>query len=275
MKAKSTAAVSNDRRRAQVRERYRGLASEGGSAESSSLTTPSCCGGGGASSGCGDPSVAPPLGYSREQLATLPEGADLGLGCGNPTAILGLRHGQAVLDLGSGAGIDCFLAAKKVGTRGTVIGVDMTPEMVTKARENARKGGYRNVDFRLGEIEHLPVGDASVDVVISNCVINLAPDKGRVYREAFRVLRPGGELAVSDVVATHRISAKDRADPSLWSSCSSGALEVRQVKTLLTRAGFLDVRVNLRIPDKVPDSLTGQASLGVVSADIRATKPSA
>jgi SAM-dependent methyltransferase len=219
--------------------------------------------------------VTTQLGYTQEQLAGLPEGADLGLGCGNPTAILGLKHGQSVLDLGSGAGIDCFLAAKQVGARGSVIGVDMTPEMLTKARQNARKGGYKNVDFRLGEIEHLPVGDASVDVVISNCVINLAPDKGRVYREAFRVLRPGGELAVSDVVATRPITAKERADPSLWSSCSSGALEVSKVKTLLKRAGFVEVRVNLRTPEKTPDSLMGQASLGVVSADIRATKPHA
>jgi len=149
----------------------------------------------------------------------------------------------------------------------------MTPEMLVKARENARKGHYRNVEFRLGEIEHLPVGDASVDVVISNCVINLAPEKGKVYREAFRVLRPGGQLAVSDVVATRPITAEERADASLWSSCSSGALEIRTVKTLLRRAGFVDVKVVLRMPESVPDSLKGQASLGVVSADIQATKP--
>jgi len=220
-----------------------------------------------------DPAVALQLGYTPEQLGNLPPGANLGLGCGNPTAILALRPGQTVLDLGSGAGIDCFLAAKQVGARGSVIGVDMTPEMLTKARGNARKGGYRNVDFRLGEIEHLPVGDASIDVVISNCVINLAPDKGIVYREAFRVLRPGGRLAVSDVVATRPITAPERANPSLWSSCSSGALEVRHVKALLRRAGFVDVRVVLKGPDQTPDSLQGQASLGVVSADIQATKP--
>jgi ubiquinone/menaquinone biosynthesis C-methylase UbiE len=178
-----------------------------------------------------------------------------------------------VLDLGSGAGIDCFLAAKKVGTKGHVIGVDMTPEMLGKARENARKGHYSNVEFRLGEIEHLPVADNSVDVVISNCVINLVPEKGPVYRDAFRVLRPGGHLAISDVVATRPISARDRANPLLWSSCSSGALEARKVKTLLKRAGFKGIHLDLKIPEKVPDSLRGQASLGVVSADIRAIKP--
>jgi arsenite methyltransferase len=277
MAVRSRGAVSADGRRAQVRERYSGIASGGSSRAADSSAAASCCGQGTASSCCGDSSAstAIQLGYSPEQLAGLPAGADLGLGCGNPTAMFGLKPGQTVLDLGSGAGIDCFLAAKQVGARGSVIGVDMTPEMLTKARRNARKGGYRNVDFRLGEIEHLPVGDASVDVVISNCVINLAPEKGRVYREAFRVLRPGGELAVSDVIATRPITAHERADPSLWSSCSSGALEVSRVRTLLRRAGFVHVRVKLRIPETPPDSLKGQATLGVVSADIRATKPRA
>jgi arsenite methyltransferase len=265
-------AVSDDDRRAQVRRRYGGIAAAA-RLDASSPDPSSCCDTGAASSCCGDPTVTIQLGYAPGELASLPEGADLGLGCGNPTAILGLKPGQTVLDLGSGAGIDCFLAARKVGARGSVIGVDMTPEMLAKARENARKGGYRNVDFRLGEIEHLPVPDASVDVVVSNCVINLAPDKGRVYREAYRVLRPGGHLAVSDVVATRPITAKERADPSLWSSCSSGALEVGIVKGLLKRAGFVDVKVKLRTPEKIPDSLKGQFSLGVVSADIQATKP--
>ncbi len=267
-------AVSDERRRAQVRARYGSIAAES-RPDASSSATAACCGTGDASSCCGGPSVAVQMGYTPEQLAAVPQGADLGLGCGNPTAILALKSGQSVLDLGSGAGLDCFLAAKKVGPKGSVIGVDMTPEMLTTARENAQKGGYRNVEFRLGEIEHLPVGDASVDVVISNCVINLAPDKGRVYREAFRVLRPGGHLAVSDVVATRPITAKERADPSLWSSCSSGALEASKVKTLLNRAGFVDVRIRLRDLENAPDSLKGQASLGVVSADIQATKPRA
>ncbi|MGC2034436.1 MAG: arsenite methyltransferase [Thermoplasmata archaeon] len=253
----------DDARRAQVRERYGGVATR---------SSP-CCGEGAGAPCCGDTDLAIQLGYSPAQLADLPEGADLGLGCGNPTAILGLSSGQSVLDLGSGAGIDCFLAAKKVGARGSVLGVDMTPEMVAKARENARKGSYPNVEFRLGEIEHLPVGDASIDVVISNCVICLAPDKEKVYREAFRVLRPGGRLAFSDMVATRPISADQRADASLWLSCASGALEVNTVKRLLRRLGFVDVAVELRTPEKPPNSLQGESSLGVVSADIQARKP--
>ena len=281
MKTKTGPDVSDEATRAHVRERYGNIAAAGSGGRSSGAGSsccgasegPSCCGASEGSSCCGESQVGIQLGYTPEQLATLPEGANLGLGCGNPTAILGLKAGQTVLDLGSGAGIDCFLAAKKVGRRGSVIGVDMTPELLTQARENGQKGGYRNVEFRLGEIEHLPVGDASVDVVISNCVINLDPDKGKVYREAFRVLRSGGQLAVSDVVATRPISARERADPALWSSCSSGALEVKEVRGLLRRAGFVDVKVALRLPDRVPDSLTGQASLGVVSADIEATKP--
>ena len=272
MKQTPGAPGSPEKTRAVVRERYGGIAA-GKGIEPAARADSSCCGGSTSSSCCGDPTVAIQLGYTRNNCPTFPPGANLGLGCGNPTAILALRPGQTVLDLGSGAGIDCFLAAKQVGARGSVIGVDMTPEMLTKARENARTGGYRNVDFRLGEIEHLPVGDASIDVVISNCVINLAPDKGMVYREAFRVLRPGGKLAISDVVATRPITAQERADPSLWSSCSSGALEIRQVKTLLKRAGFVDVRVDLKVPDQAPDSLQAQASLGVVSADIQATRP--
>ncbi len=263
---------SADVRRQRVRARYGGIAL-GGECGSNSEGSSSCCGSGPEGPSCGPSSVATQLGYSANDLAALPEGANLGLGCGNPTAILALEPRQVVLDLGSGAGIDCFLAAKKVGAKGHVIGVDMTPEMVGKARENARRGHYANVEFRLGEIEHLPVADDSVDVVISNCVINLVPDKSSVYREAFRVLRPGGHLAISDVVATHPISARDRADPSLWSSCSSGALEVKEVKTLLKIAGFKDVRLDLKNPEKVPDSLRGQASLGVVAADIRALKP--
>ncbi len=271
MTGRKAGRTSPEVRRRAVRARYAAIAS-GGDCCSTSGPSPGCCGGGPEGSSCAPTSAAAQLGYSTRDLAVVPEGADLGLGCGNPTAILALKPRQVVLDLGSGAGIDCFLAARKVGAKGHVIGVDMTPEMVGKARENARKGRYANVEFRLGEIEHLPVADSSVDVVISNCVINLVPDKAPVYREAFRVLRPGGQLAISDVVATHPISAGDRADPSLWSSCSSGALEVRQVKTLLSRAGFDQVRVDLKVPATMPDSLRGQASLGVVPAAIRAVK---
>lgn len=272
MNRKGKSPVSDEDRRTKVRERYGKIASAGAGSPSGTACGP-CCGEDTSTACCGDSGAAAELGYTPEQLAALPEGANLGLGCGNPTAIHGLSRGQSVLDLGSGAGIDCFLAAKKVGAGGTVIGVDMTPEMLAKARENAKKGGYKNVEFRLGEIEHLPAADNSVDVVISNCVINLVPDKGAVYREAFRVLRPGGRLAVSDVLATRPITAKQRADPSLWSSCSSGAIDVKKVKALLKGAGFADVKVDLKVPEKVPDSLKDQASMGVFPADIEATKP--
>jgi arsenite methyltransferase len=273
MSTKTKHGAREEATRTSVQERYGRIASGGGCCSSTSAKGPAaesadgCCGGGCAAD------LAVEVGYSRAQLRDLPTGADLGLGCGNPTALLALEPGQIVLDLGSGAGIDCFLAAKRIGPKGRAIGVDMTPEMLAKARENARKGRYANVEFRLGEIEHLPVADRSVDRVISNCVINLAPDKEAVYREAFRVLRPGGRIAFSDVVATHPISRKDRADPSLWSACSSGALEVREVKRLLRKAGFREVRLDLRVPKTAPSSLAGPASRGVVSADIRATKP--
>jgi arsenite methyltransferase len=263
--------AADDARREQVRSRYGEIAT--GGCCSSPAGSSGCCETAAGSSGCGSSATAAQLGYSPEQLSVLPEGADLGLGCGNPTAIAALRPRQVVLDLGSGGGIDCFLASPKVGPEGLVIGVDMTPEMVARARDNARKGGFSNVEFRLGEIEHLPVADRSVDVVVSNCVVNLAPDKGPVYREAFRVLRPGGHLAISDVVATRPISEKDRADPSLWSSCSSGALPVRRVKSLLRRAGFTAIVVDLKGLPSSPDRPRDPVGLGVVSADIRATRP--
>lgn len=252
-----------ERLKEQVRSRYAAISSGGGCC-GSSASAASCCAAEGGST---------QLGYVAEELAGLPPGADLGLGCGNPTALLSLRSGQVVLDLGSGAGIDCFLASRRVGPRGRVIGVDMTPEMVAKARANARSGGYPNVEFRLGEIERLPVPDRSVDVVLSNCVINLVPDKGAVYREAFRVLRRGGRLAISDVVATRALTAPERADPSLWSSCSSGAIEVPELKRLIRRAGFTGVSIDLASSPGAAASLTGQASLGVVPAHIRASKP--
>ena len=267
-----TVSVGEDQRRGQVRDRYRTIATRNGTPPAAS-TSSGCCGAGASGSCCGDQAISIQLGYSAEELASLPDGANLGLGCGNPTALLSLNPGDRVVDLGSGAGIDCFLAARKVGAQGRVIGVDMTPEMIAKARENARQGGYANVEFRLGEIEHLPVADSAVDVVVSNCVINLTPEKGQVYREAFRVLRPGGRFAVSDVVATRPITQQERDDPSLWSSCSSGALEVEEIRELLRAAGFERVEVELHSSPNPPKSLEGQAALGVVSSDIRARKP--
>jgi len=181
------------------------------------------------------------LGYSAADIAAVPEGANLGLGCGNPVAIASLRAGQVVLDLGSGAGFDAFLAAREVGPTGRVIGVDMTSEMVAKARANARSGGFAQVEFRLGEIEALPVADATVDVIISNCVINLCPDKRPVYREAFRVLKPGGRIVVSDVVAREELSGEVKKDLALYSGCLSGATLLADLEKILADAGFVDV----------------------------------
>ncbi len=183
------------------------------------------------------------VGYSQQDLQITPKGADLGLGCGNPQAIAALKPGETVLDLGSGAGFDSFLAARQVGKTGHVIGVDMTPEMVAKARSLAVTEEYSNVEFRLGEIEHLPVADASVDVIMSNCVINLSPDKRKVFQEAFRILRPGGRLAISDVIATAPLPAAVRNDLALYSSCIGGAATTDELATMLHESGFQDVRI--------------------------------
>jgi arsenite methyltransferase len=198
----------------------------------------SCCGG---TDVAGE--ISRGVGYSDEELGAVPVGANLGLGCGNPVALASLREGETVLDLGSGGGFDCFLAANAVGESGKVIGVDMTPEMIERARENAGKGGYRNVEFRLGEIENLPAGDNSVDVVISNCVINLSPDKARVFAEAFRVLKPGGSLMVSDIVLLKELPDAIRASAAAYVGCISGAMMKDDYLGAISEAGFRDVEI--------------------------------
>jgi SAM-dependent methyltransferase len=239
-----------------------------------------CCGA--ASSCCGvshdvqiNALISSRLGYSQQDLASVPEGADMGLGCGNPRAIAGLKAGEVVLDLGSGGGFDAFLAAREVGDSGRVIGVDMTPEMVSKARRNAEHGQFHNVEFRLGEIEHLPLADASVDVIISNCVINLSPDKPRVFAEAWRVLKPGGRLAISDVVASTELPASLRDDPYLHSACVAGAALIEELESWLADAGFAAIRIRPKdesrqfIKDWVPGSGVEDY---VLSATIEAIK---
>ncbi|UCE40849.1 MAG: arsenite methyltransferase [Candidatus Aminicenantes bacterium] len=178
------------------------------------------------------------IGYDEEELKSVPENANLGLGCGNPVALASLKKGEIVLDLGAGAGFDCFLAAKRVGDKGKVIGIDMTRDMVSKAKENARKGQYDNVEFKLGEIEDLPVETESVDVIISNCVINLSPDKKRVFQEAFRVLKPGGRLMVSDLVLLKELPEAIRESVLAYTGCIAGALRKEEYINLIREAGF-------------------------------------
>jgi arsenite methyltransferase len=189
--------------------------------------------------------AAAAIGYTAEELAALPEGGNLTLGCGNPTAIAAMKKGETVLDLGSGAGIDCFLSSARVGPTGRVIGVDMTPEMIGRARREAEEGGFGNVEFRLGEIEHIPAADSSVDIVISNCVINLSTDKEQVFREVYRVLRPGGRLAVSDIVAIREMPDRIRNDARAYSGCIAGAIRVERIEGMLEDAGFSDISIEI------------------------------
>jgi len=222
-----------------VRDRYAGHAADA----TSCCSTPAahagdepCCGSSGAS-------VTEKLGYNADDLAGIPEGADLGLGCGNPLAMLELKEGETVVDLGSGAGIDCFLAAERVGPTGLVIGVDMTPEMISRARRNAEGSGLGNVEFRLGEIEHLPVEDGTVDAIISNCVVNLVPNKRQVFADAFRVLKPGGRMSLSDIVLLGEVPFQLRDSAEAYVSCLSGAILRDEYLTLIGEAGFTDVAV--------------------------------
>jgi SAM-dependent methyltransferase len=260
-----------------VRARYGSIAAAGTAA-------PADGGGGGpvVASCCGPAltsrldAKARQMGYSETQLASVPEGANLGLGCGNPQAIAAMQPGDTIIDLGSGAGFDCFLAAHQVGPAGHVIGVDMTHEMLKKGRDNAARIGAANVEFRLGELEHLPVADNTADAVISNCVINLVPDKAQVFREAFRVLKPGGRLAVSDIVGTAPLPAELQSDPALLCGCVAGAAPAESVTGWLAAAGFVDVRVTPR-PESRELIATWAPGRGVedhvVSAIVEARKP--
>ena len=220
-----------------VRKGYAKIAKEGSS----------CCNTSAKACGCNSTQsvkdISQSIGYSEEDVNNIPDGANLGLGCGNPIALASLKEGETVLDLGSGAGFDCFLAANRVGKRGRVIGVDMTPEMLEKARENARKGNYNNVEFRLGEIESLPVADNTVDIIISNCVINLAPDKNKVFQEAFRALKPGGRLMVSDIVLEKELPEAVRESVQAYIGCIAGAILENEYLGAIENAGFTNVRV--------------------------------
>ncbi len=215
------------------------------------------------------------LGYSNDDLNAVPEGANLGLGCGNPQAIADLKEGEIVLDLGSGAGFDCFLASNKVGEKGFVFGVDMTPEMLEKAKENAIKGNYTNVEFKFGQIENIPLENSKVDVIISNCVINLSPDKQSVFNESYRVLKEGGRLAVSDIVSYNEIPADIKEDLMLYSGCVSGASSIDEITKMLQNAGFKNINIKTKEESKIfianwfPDS---SITNYIVSATIEAVK---
>ena len=227
--------MKNDEIRKAVREGYANVAKQ---SNPCCATASPCCSGADLAQ-----NISKAIGYSEKELESVPEGANLGLGCGNPIALASLKKGETVLDLGSGAGFDCFLAADRVGKKGKVIGVDMTPEMLEKARENASKGDYKNVEFRLGEIENLPVADNSVDVVISNCVINLSQDKPRVFEEAFRVLRPGGRLMVSDIVLLGDLPPKVAKSVAAYVGCIAGASKKSDYLEDIKAAGFAEVKV--------------------------------
>ena len=261
--------TKNEEIRRAVRRSYGKVATEDGAGCGCST---SCC----STPAPSVEAVSQGMGYTAEEVQTVPEGANMGLGCGNPQAIAALQLGETVLDLGSGAGFDCFLAAAQVGASGRVIGVDMTPEMVSKARANAAKGGYANTEFRLGEIEHLPVADATVDVIISNCVINLSPDKAQVFRDAFRVLKAGGRLAISDIVATAELPEEVRRDLALYTGCMAGASQITELESMLHAAGFVQVGITPKdasrtfIRDWAPGSKIEEL---VVSANIEAVKP--
>ncbi len=266
--------TDHDQHRQDVRVVYAQVAQANNADEACGIGT-SCCG------TTDDASIntfiSTRLGYSKEELDRVPSGADMGLGCGNPRAIAALKAGEVVVDLGAGGGFDCFLAAHEVGHAGHVIGVDMTPDMLSKARSNAAKGMFENVEFRLGEIEHLPIADESADVIISNCVINLSPNKPQVFKDAFRVLKTGGRLAISDVVATIELPEEMRKDAGLIAGCMGNASLIDDLEMMMADAGFEQIKIEPKneskefIKDWAQDrNITDY----VVSATIEAIKPS-
>jgi len=265
--------AEQDSHRQDVRGAYAKVANASNSGDATGIES-SCCGV--SDDAAINTLISTRLGYSEDDLAKAPSGADMGLGCGNPRAIASLKPGEVVVDLGAGGGFDCFLASHEVGETGHVIGVDMTPDMLSKARNNAAKGGYKNVEFRLGEIEHLPIEDETVDVIISNCVINLSPNKAQVFKDAFRVLQKGGRLAISDVVATVELPEAMRNDPALIAGCMGNASLVDDLEEMIKAAGFVDVRIEPKdeskafIRDWAPDH---NVTDYVVSASIEAIKP--
>jgi len=279
----------NEKIRQSVRDSYGKIANAGKIVDGLSPAA-SCCGpaetsapASSTASCCGGPEVGPGqisalMGYSKKDIQGVIEGANMGLGCGNPVALASLNPGETVVDLGSGGGFDCFLAAKQVGESGQVIGVDMTPDMLSKARSNAEKMGTKNVEFRLGEIEHLPVADNTADIIMSNCVINLSPEKSKVYREALRILKPGGRLAISDIVATAPLPPDIQQNLALVSACVGGAATIDDTKEMLQEAGFGDITIKAKDESR---ELISQWAPGenknagdyVVSAYIEAVKP--
>lgn len=269
----STNNSEHDSHRQDVREAYTKVANASNE-NSATGNESSCC-------GVSDDSaintlISTRLGYTETDLENVPSGADMGLGCGNPRAIASLQQGEVVVDLGAGGGFDCFLAAQEVGKTGHIIGVDMTPDMVSKARNNAVKGKYDNVEFRLGEIEHLPIANNTANVIISNCVINLSPNKEQVFKEAFRVLKLGGRLAISDVVATIELPEEIRNDPALIAGCMGNASLVSDLENMIKAAGFEDVKIQPKdeskefMQDWAPDH---NVTDYVVSATIEGIKP--
>lgn len=271
--SKNDSNVNADQLRQHVRESYAEVAEASNAGD--------CCGEAASCCGVSDDTaintlISTRLGYSEDDLANVPAGADMGLGCGNPRAIASLKAGETVIDLGSGGGFDAFLAAREVGEGGHVIGIDMTPTMISKARKNAEKGAFSQVEFRLGEIEHLPVADNTADIIISNCVINLSPFKAQVFADAFRALKPGGRLAISDVVATAVMPDEMKNDPMLHAGCMAGASLIDDLESMMQAAGFEQISI---VPkdasrDFIRDWAPGSGvEAYVVSAYIEAVKP--